>query len=78
MFSVSSTKQVHFSQGNLQYQASTNTWRFAEMQWDFVGGTDFYTGELFGNVYESQRGAFMNTRMKGTRSSGGALICVTY
>ena len=26
--------QVYFSQGNLQYQASTNTWRFAEYQWD--------------------------------------------
>ena len=30
LFSVSSTKKVYFSQGNLQYQASTNTWRFAE------------------------------------------------
>lgn len=29
--------QVYFSQGNLQYQASTNTWRFADKQWDFVG-----------------------------------------
>ena len=29
--------QVYFSQGNLQYQASTGTWRFAENQWDFVG-----------------------------------------
>lgn len=29
--------QVQFSQGNLQYQASTNTWRFAESQWDYVG-----------------------------------------
>lgn len=36
-FSVSSYKQVHFSQGNLQYQASTNTWRFAENQWDIIG-----------------------------------------
>ena len=36
-FSVSATHQVQFSQGNLQYQASTNTWRFAENQWDFVG-----------------------------------------
>lgn len=26
--------QVYFSQGNLQYQASTNTWRFAEHQFD--------------------------------------------
>ena len=29
--------QVYFSQGNLQYQASTNTWQFAEHQWDYVG-----------------------------------------
>ena len=29
--------QIQFSQGNLQYQASTNTWRFAENQWDIVG-----------------------------------------
>ena len=29
--------QVYFSQGNLQYQASTNTWRFANNQWDYVG-----------------------------------------
>ena len=37
LFSVSATKQVYFSQGNLQYQASTNTWRFAEHQWSKVG-----------------------------------------
>ena len=29
--------QVYFSQGNLQYQASTNTWKFAENQYDYVG-----------------------------------------
>lgn len=38
-FSVSATKKVKFSQGNLQYQASTDTWRFAEHQWDAIGGT---------------------------------------
>ena len=37
LFSVSDTKQVYFSQGNLQYQPSTNTWRFAEKQSDMVG-----------------------------------------
>ena len=46
LFSVSENTQVCFSQGNLQYQASTNTWRFAEHQWDFVGD------ESHGNVYE--------------------------
>ena len=36
-FSVSETKKVFFSQGNLQYQASTGTWRFAEHQYDMIG-----------------------------------------
>lgn len=36
-FSVSADKQVSFSKGNLQYQASTNTWRFAENQFDYIG-----------------------------------------
>ncbi|MBO4777527.1 MAG: T9SS type A sorting domain-containing protein, partial [Bacteroidales bacterium] len=36
-FSVAEDKQVYFSQGNLQYQASTGIWRFAENQWNFVG-----------------------------------------
>lgn len=44
--------QVYFSQGNLQYQASTNTWRFAEHQWDFVGGVN-ELGMEYGNVYEN-------------------------
>lgn len=36
-FSVSNTKKVRFSLGNLQYQASTGLWRFAANQWDVVG-----------------------------------------
>ena len=40
LFSVSATQQVYFSQGNLQYQASTNTWRFAENQYDYVGNAN--------------------------------------
>lgn len=39
-FSVGSTKKVRFSKGNLQYQASTDTWRFAENQWDYVGSAN--------------------------------------
>lgn len=37
LFSVSLTKQVRFSKGNLQYKASTDTWRFAENQYDYIG-----------------------------------------
>ena len=42
--------QVYFSQGNLQYQASTNTWRFAENQWDYVGTQTPQYGEPGGTV----------------------------
>ncbi len=35
-FSVSATQQIQFSKGNLQYQASTDTWRFAENQYDTI------------------------------------------
>ena len=34
--------KVFFSPGNLQYQASTNTWRFAEHQYDCVGTDNQY------------------------------------
>jgi hypothetical protein len=47
--------QVYFSQGNLQYQASTNTWKFADNQYDYVGSNNSnisstYSGwiDLFG------------------------------
>lgn len=30
--------QVYFSKGNLQYKPSINTWRFAENQFDYIGG----------------------------------------
>ena len=40
VFSVSDDKFVSFSKGNLQYQASSSTWRFADNQWDYVGNND--------------------------------------
>ena len=36
LFSVAPDYQVYFSKGNLQYQPSTNTWRFAENQYDML------------------------------------------
>ena len=36
-FSVGVNKQVSFSKGNLQYTQSTNTWEFAENQYDYLG-----------------------------------------
>mgnify|MGYP003288586223 CR=1 FL=1 len=54
-FSVSEDVRVVFSSGNLQYQASTKSWRFAENQYDFIGEknrciSDTYEGwiDLFG------------------------------
>ena len=36
-FSVSGTKQVNFTKGNLQYNARYNSWRFAENQYTYIG-----------------------------------------
>ena len=55
-FTINSNgNQVYFSQGNLQYQASTNTWKFAENQYDYIGSdnsniSSTYSGwiDLFG------------------------------
>ena len=54
-FSVSATQQVYFSQGNLQYRASTGTWQFAANQYDYIGNANSnisssYSGwiDLFG------------------------------
>ena len=47
-FSVNAEgQQVQFSQGNLQYRASSSTWRFAEHQYNVVGDA------TAGNVYEN-------------------------
>ena len=55
LFSVSPTKQVYFSQGNLQFQASTGTWCLAPNQYNYVGSANSnisstYSGwiDLFG------------------------------
>ena len=41
LFTVNASgDQIRFSQGNLQYQASSGTWRFAEHQWVIIGNTE--------------------------------------
>ena len=37
VFSVSADKQVTFSKGNLRYTQPTDTWSFAENQYDYLG-----------------------------------------
>ena len=54
-YSIGADSKVYFSCGNLQYKASTDTWRFAEHQYDYVGDdnaniSSTYSGwiDLFG------------------------------
>ena len=49
-FSIDVDRQIYFSKGNLQYQASTQKWRFAEHQWDYVGTFYSESGETGGTV----------------------------
>ena len=46
-FSVSSSKSVRFSKGNLQYQASSNTWKFAENQFDTMEENNLHASETY-------------------------------
>ncbi len=46
-FSVSATQQVYFSKGNLRYQASTDTWKFADNQYDIVGESNSYMSSSY-------------------------------
>lgn len=48
VFSVSAKQRVYFSQGNLQYQNSDQTWRFAENQYDYIGDANNDWKDLFG------------------------------
>ena len=45
-FSVSATQQVLFAPGNLQYTQSTDTWSFAENQYDYIGDDNLSGSEL--------------------------------
>ena len=52
LFTISNTEKAYFSQGNLQYQASTDTWRFAENQWDYIGVHNTVYGAPAGGTVE--------------------------
>lgn len=54
-FSISPTQQIEFAHGNLQYKKSTNTWRIAENQYDYVGSwykCYFVTGSYLRLIYD--------------------------
>ena len=46
VFSVAADKQVSFSQGNLQYIQSTDTWQFAREQYEYIGAANIKDGAL--------------------------------
>lgn len=49
-FSVADGVKVYFSKGNLQYNASTDKWQFAENQYDYIGGESSPNSETaYGN-----------------------------
>ena len=50
-FSVSSSNKISFAMGNLQHKNVGNVWRYAEYQFEFVGGNDVNQGVNLGNVY---------------------------
>lgn len=58
-FSIDATHQIEFAHGNLQYNPSTNTWRIAREQYDFVGDKYAYYSNgdneatELGTVYEN-------------------------
>ena len=50
-FSISDSKQVTFSKGNLQYMQSTNTWSFASAQWEVIGTDNVIGGSVSSDEY---------------------------
>ena len=57
-FSVSATKQVNFSKGNLQatYDGSNWTWAFANNQWDYIGNSAGNTKVTDASPFISENG----------------------
>lgn len=73
-FSVSPSKQVYFSSGNLQYHPVNNEWRFAETQFDYIGDANVncsstYNGwlDLFGSTTSVNFGVSTSTNYREAR-----------
>ena len=64
-FSVSDSKQVFFSPGNLQYNAALNRWRFAENQYDCIADGNAYASSHYDgwiDLSAGERQAFLLPR----------------
>lgn len=73
-FSVTPSKQVYFSSGNLQYHPVNNEWRFAETQFDYIGDANvncssIYNGwlDLFGSTTSVNFGVSTSTNYREAR-----------
>lgn len=75
-FSVASNRTVYFSPGNLQYKNGTG-WRFAENQWDYVGGWNTSNWiDLFGWGTSGWNSGGGNTNFQPTATSIPELVSV--
>lgn len=68
-FSVSNGKKVAFSSGNLQYQANNKKWRFAENQWDYIGGSNSNIGYSYSGWIDLFGWGTGNAPTRSNRSS---------
>ena len=55
VFSVSDSKQVTFSKGNLQYTQTTNTWSFASAQYEMIGTDNVIGGSVSSDQYGDEK-----------------------
>lgn len=71
-FSVSASKKVHFSVGNLQYNLSTPTptWRFAPHQYDKCFLTNIEVNENYQNLLSLIENNSLNTTTNGLCAEG--------
>lgn len=72
LFSVSAVLQVYFSKGNLQYQASTNTFKFAEHQYDYIGNNP---GNTTAGTFASTTNPNATNTLRATQEAWIDLFC---
>ncbi|MBR4492821.1 MAG: hypothetical protein IKO98_09205 [Bacteroidales bacterium] len=73
--SGSNSKRLMVAPGNLQYQASSDSWRFAAHGYDFIGGASLYYGT---NGWTTNFGATSNDLTPNNRTYGGKINGTAY
>ena len=72
VFSVSSTDKVRFATGNLQYQASTGTYKIADNEWEIIGKKNANASDTYsGWIDLLDKKAVINPDEYSTRISNG-------